>query len=500
MPRFQGYDGKVNPQHIDMATEIPSLDRFAPWLRRTDPHASFRLPLLEEAEQALAAPSEGEGPTPLRHALAAKLERWRYQHLNERRGQFEAEDRQLADALDLAANALAGRAPRRPRATRWLIHDSARDTASMREALDCFDRAVDLEEVIRRARELTIRHFSASRLDSTGASKRRIAMYAPLYLSSHCVNHCTYCGFRYPNQIKRRHLAPQEALREAEILASRGFRQVLLVAGDFPRLTTAAYFAEIIAAMRERGLCPTIEIAPQSTAAYAELVAAGVRGMTLYQETYDERLYARYHPRGSKSSFDWRLEAHDRAAEAGMPQLGLGVLLGLADPREDVAAMMRHALDIQARFPDRVVAFSLPRIREAPGGFHEPYRVDDELFVRLYCGLRIAFPRADLVLSTRESVALRNRLAAICITRISAGSCTSPGGYEESTAAEHLDGQFPVCDQRSPAEVAGWLAHAGFEVVWDATQSVRPPFSRPLGMPSEIHCAGTARSHGSDSG
>ena len=467
MPRFQGYDGKVNAQDTDMLPDISLLDRFADWLRRTDPHASFRLPLLEEAEQALAAPSQVEGGTPSCHALAARLERWRYQHLNERRGQFESEDRQLADALDLAANALAGRARRRPRATRWLIQDSARDTASMREALDCLDPAMELEEIIRRARELTVRHFSASRSDSTGASKRRIAMYAPLYLSSHCVNHCVYCGFRYPNQIKRRHLAAREALREAEILRSRGFRQVLLVAGDFPRLTTVAYFAEIIAAMCKRGFCPTIEIAPQSTAAYTELVAAGVRGVTLYQETYNERLYARHHPRGSKSSFDWRLEAHDRAAEAGMPQLGFGVLLGLADPREDVAAMMRHAWDIQARFPDRALAFSLPRIREAPDGFHEPYQVDDELFVRLYCALRIAFPRADLALSTRESVALRSRLAAVCITRVSAGSCTSPGGYEQSTAAERLDGQFPVCDQRSPAEVAGWLARAGFEVVWD---------------------------------
>lgn len=450
-----------------MPAEKLLLHRFADRLRRIDPHASFRLPLLEEAEHALASPSE-DGPTPSRHALADKLERWRYQHLNERRGQFEAEDRQLADALDLAANALVGRGPRRARATRWLIHDSRRDPAAMREALECLDPAVDLAEVTRRASELTLRHFAARGADSAGTCKRRMAMYAPLYLSSHCINHCVYCGFRYPNQIKRRHLAPEEALREAEILRSRGFRQVLLVAGEFPRLTTVAYFAGIVAAMRERGLCPTIEIAPQSTAGYTELVAAGVRGMTMFQETYDERLYARYHPRGSKSSFDWRVEAYDRAAEAGMPQLGFGVLLGLADPREDVAAMMRHALDIQARFPDRVLAFSLPRIREAPDGFHEPYQVDDELFVRLYCALRIVFPRADLVLSTRESVALRNQLAAICITRVSAGSCTSPGGYEEATAAEHLDGQFPVCDHRSPAEVAGWLAGAGFEVVWDA--------------------------------
>ncbi len=454
-----------------MPTETPtSLHGFADWLRSTDPHASFHLPLLDEVERALANPPGGDNPLKERRALAAKLERWRYQHLNECGGRLEPEDRRLADALDLAANELAGRPPRRPRAMRWVVRDSTRDPASMREALACLDPTVGQDEVVRRARELTRQHFCTSQASAADAPRWRIAMYTPLYLSSYCINHCTYCGFRYPNQIKRRHLTPQEALGEAEILGARGFRQVLLVAGDFPSRTSVAYYAEILQAMRARGFCPTIEIAPQSTAAYAELVTAGARGITLFQETYDERFYARYHPRGSKSSFDWRVEALDRAAEAGMPQLGLGVLLGLADPREDLTAMMRQAFDLQSRFPDRVLAFSLPRIREAPDGFHEPFQVDDALFLRLYCALRIAFPKADLVLSTRESVALRNQLATICITRISAGSCTSPGGYEEATAAEHLDGQFPVSDERSPADVAAWLAGEGFEVVWDAAQ------------------------------
>jgi 2-iminoacetate synthase len=127
-------------------------------------------------------------------------------------------------------------------------------------------------------------------------------LYAPLYLSSYCVNCCVYCGFHFSNPIPRRHLTIDEALQQANILRGRGMRHILLVAGDFPRLTSTAYFAEIIAALSQQGFHVAVEIAPQTTASYAELAAAGACGVTLYQETYDESLYALYHPRGKKAS------------------------------------------------------------------------------------------------------------------------------------------------------------------------------------------------------
>jgi 2-iminoacetate synthase len=291
-------------------------------------------------------------------------------------------------------------------------------------------------------------------------------LYAPLYLSNYCINHCVYCGFRHPNLVPRKHLSVAEAVREAEILMDRGFRHILVVAGDFPRMTTTEYYVSILRELRARGVTPAIEIAPQSTAAYAALVEAGAAGLTLYQETYNEALYALYHPRGSKTSYDWRLEGLERSAEVGMQRIGLGILLGLADPREDLLAMIRHACYLKARFPDRTLAFSLPRIHGAPAGFRVPFPVDDDTFLRMYCALRIAFPDAELVLSTREPAALRNRLAAICITQMSAGSCTAPGGYEESEGETRAGEQFPVCDQRTPAEVAACLDSAGFEPVW----------------------------------
>ncbi len=331
-------------------------------------------------------------------------------------------------------------------------------------AAECLDPAISLDQLVRRATELTAEHFSPP--SAASAAGRRMLLYAPLYLSSHCVNHCVYCGFRSPESIQRKHLSADEALQQADILQGRGFQHILLVAGDFPRLTTTDYFVEIARALVERGVRPAVEIAPQTTAAYTEMADAGVCGVTLYQETYNEQLYGRYHPRGSKAAYDWRFEGLHRAARAGIGRLGLGVLLGLADPREDLTAMLGHAGQLQSQFPGHTFAFSLPRIHEAPAGFKTPYSIDDETFVRLYCTLRIAFPLAELVLSTRESATLRNRLAEICITQLSAGSSTVPGGYEDGPGQSY-GAQFPVTDRRSAAEMSEWLRDAGFSIAWN---------------------------------
>jgi len=444
------------------SAQDPALGPFAEWIRTTDEHAAERLQLADEVDRAMAA--GGSVDSVERRALAARLERWRYQHLARRAGRLGPEDRRFVDALDLAANRLAGRAPRPARSPRSAVEDTSLD-ALVAEARLCLDPRTELAAIARRAAALTHELFAADRGES--ASPRwRMLLYAPLYLSNYCANHCVYCGFRHPNPVERKHLSVKHALREAEILIGRGFRHILLVAGDFPRLTTTEYFAEIVRDLRARGVAPAIEVAPQSTESYATLVEAGACGLTLYQETYNEELYAVYHPRGSKVAFDWRLEGQERAAEAGIERIGLGILLGLADPREDLLAMMRHARYLKARFPERTYAFSLPRIYEAPAGFRVPFPVDDETFLRMYCALRVAFPEAELVLSTRERADLRNRLAEICITQISAGSCTAPGGYEESPGQPHAGEQFPVCDNRSPAEVAAWLDTAGFQVAW----------------------------------
>ena len=442
----------------------PPLESLAAWIRETDTHAAYRIQLLESADHILQGDKEADNED--RADLAVRLERWRYQYLNEGGSARQTMGRELVDTLDWAANELAGRNPRPPRDTRNAIGDQSLDTGSLADAIACLPPDTALDGLADRARQITQENFAAT--DSVdGSAARRMLLYAPLYLSSHCINHCTYCGFRYPLEIERKHLSAEQALVQADILRGRGFKHILLVGGDFPGLTTAEYYTDIIGRLTARGVAPAVEIAPQATGAYARMVQAGASGVTLYQETYNEELYAVYHPRGTKSSFDWRLEGLDRAAEVGMGRLGLGILLGLAKPRQDLLALMRHGRYLKTRFPDRTLAFSLPRIHDAPDNFQPPYTVDDETFVRFYCALRVAFPRAELVLSTREPESLRHRLAKLVITQMSAGSSTIPGGYEDSDVADPAGEQFPVCDQRTPAEVAEWLGNEGFEPTWE---------------------------------
>lgn len=443
---------------MPMNTETPSrLGDFAPWIRSTDEHAEHRLRVAAEADRLLGATARLPGCI----ELADRLERWRYQMLDERRAAWTADDQRLADALDVAARRLAGRPRLAPRGVRSAVRGgSAAVEPEVKTAMAVLDPKLDLAEATARAAEATAAAFGSA---ASGARPGcwRIRLYAPLYLSNYCVNYCRYCNFRYLKNSQRRHLTVDEAAAESEILLGRGLRHQLLVSGEFPRLDTTDYFAAVVERLVARGVSPTIEVAPQSTASYAPLAAAGAVGVTMYQETYDERFYRQYHPRGPKRLYDWRLEGLDRAAEAGMGRLGLGILLGLAEPRAELLALVRHAQYLHERFPRCTLAFNLPRLHDSPPAFMPPYQIDDATFVRCYCALRLAFPQAELMLSTRESVELRNRLAATCITEFSAGSSTAPGGYGSRSSCE----QFPVHDHRSVAEAAAWLHDAGFAVV-----------------------------------
>jgi 2-iminoacetate synthase len=437
------------------------------WIRRCDDHAVARLTLLADAESLLG---EGTGASPeQREKIGERVERWRSQWLHERWGLSRftdvpprcPEDRRLAAALDHLARRLRDLPAAAARWPRGAVQDHQGDGPEVSAAAAALDESCALEDVVSAAGAATARCFAPP----GGETGWPVRLYAPLYLSSHCANRCVYCGFAANLPVERRHLSPQQAGEQAALLMRRGFRHLLLVAGDFPRLTTVSYLAEIVGDLDRRGCEPAVEIAAQSTLGYATLHAAGVRGVTLYMETYDEAAYVRHHPRGPKVSYDGRLEALERAAEAGIPRLGLGVLLGLADPRADLLALVRHGAYLRRRHPGCALAFSLPRIHDAPGGFQVPLPVSEALFVRLYAALRLAFPDADLVLSTREPAALRQRLAGICITQMSAASSTVPGGYEEAEGAA-AGGQFPVADGRSVAATVAWLEEAGHPVVW----------------------------------
>jgi 2-iminoacetate synthase len=220
---------------------------------------------------------------------------------------------------------------------------------------------------------------------------------------------------------------------------------------------------EIVERLRPRFASVAIEVAPQYEKGYRELVAAGVDGLSVYQETYDREAYARYHLGGRKKNFDWRLETPERAARAGMKQIGIGSLLGLSDWRADSLATFLHAQWLQKHCWRSRISVSVPRLQTALQAIDAPVRVKDVELAQLVCALRICLPDLGLVLSTRERAAFRDGLVRLGITQISAGSRTEPGGYEDPNDQAE---QFEVADQRSPAEVARRLSELGLQPVW----------------------------------
>ena len=465
---------------------LPPIAEFVELVKATDEDADLRLLLVEQAVPVLYAAAATTVDE--RELLAEKFERWRYQRLNRYSPQLSGNERRLSAVLDLAAGKILQGHARPPKSPRAAIYPSVgpgtqdqgpRSTGFARLGA-VLDPHVPLEEIAREAAVVTSRHFrswpsSATQQTAGGdelaprelPTRWRMRLYAPLYLSNYCVNHCLYCAFRFPNELDRVHLSVDQAIAEAKLLRTQGHEHLLVVAGDFPKLTSTDYLLTIIRELAARKFSVAVEVAPQSTVSYAKMVRTGACGVTLYQETYQEELYRRLHPRGPKVWFDWRLEALERAGEAGMKRLGLGILLGLADPALDIRCLIRHGQYLLDRFPEVRLAFSLPRIHEAPDAFRSDVAVDDETFIRLYCALRFSFPTADLVLSTRESGPLRDQLSRICITQMSAGSCTSPGGYTGIENGAHTREQFPVFDHRTASQVADALERSGFDLSWN---------------------------------
>lgn len=311
-----------------------------------------------------------------------------------------------------------------------------------------------LEEMARQSQALTRQRFG-----------RTIKLFAPLYLSSFCVNRCRYCGFNAANRFERTRLTIDEALADARTLAREGFRDILLVSSEDRGFITMDYLARLSAKLRKRFSFVGIEIYQMSTGEYRRLFEAGVEGVALYQETYDRDEYARQHPGGPKADYDVRLRGPDDMAQAGMREIGLGALLGLADWRIETLALGEHASYLIRRYWRSHVSFSFPRLRPACGVTRDafPHLLTDRNLVQMMLALRLCFADAGLVLSTREEAWFRDQVIALGPTRISAGSRTNPGGYSQS---DRGSGQFKVCDRRNPQEVAAMLARHGLEPVW----------------------------------
>lgn len=293
---------------------------------------------------------------------------------------------------------------------------------------------------------------------------KRVVLFAPLYTSNECTNNCLYCGFRAANKaLHRRTLDIEEIQLEAKYLESQGHKRLLLVCGEDAKRTNIDHIASAMTAVYESTDIRRLNVnaAPMSVKDFKKLKEAGVGTYQCFQETYHRETYEKMHPTGSKSDYDYRLSVMDRALEAGIDDLAIGVLFGLYDWKFEVLALLQHAEYMDKHLGVGPHTISVPRLRPALGsGLNEtPYPLTDLEFKKVVAILRLAVPYTGIILSTRENSKLRDELLDIGVSQVSAGSKTSPGGYKEE---EELSDQFAVTDHRSLDEILYTICEKGY--------------------------------------
>jgi 2-iminoacetate synthase len=310
--------------------------------------------------------------------------------------------------------------------------------------------------------------FDTARAVKEEVYGRRLVLFTPLYVSNLCGNDCAYCAFRSSNRgVARTSLDRDVIAAETRALVREGHKRVLLVAGEAYPQGGLDYILEAIDtvyASRVGGAGirrVNVNIAPLTVDEFRRLGEHGIGTYQIFQETYHRATYARVHRRGRKADYDWRLAAMDRAFTAGIDDVGVGVLFGLADWRFEVLALMQHVRHLEAAFGVGPHTISVPRLEPATGSdlaAHPPHPVDDLAFRKIVAVLRLAVPYTGLIMSTRETAAIRRETFALGVSQISAGSRTSPGGHTAGAALA----QFSLGDHRSLDEVVRDVAGLGY--------------------------------------
>ena len=299
----------------------------------------------------------------------------------------------------------------------------------------------------------------------------RIVMFAPLYLSNYCVNGCLYCPYHAKNKhIPRKKLTQEEIRAEVIALQDMGHKRLALEAGEDPVNNPLEYILESIKTIysikHKNGAIRrvNVNIAATTVEDYRKLKEAGIGTYILFQETYHKESYEKLHPTGPKSNYAYHTEAHDRAMEGGIDDVGLGVLFGLELYRYEFAGLLMHAEHLEAVFGVGPHTISVPRVCPAddidPGAFDNG--ISDEIFEKIVACIRVAVPYTGMIISTRESQKVRQRVLELGISQISGGSRTSVGGYVEQEPEEESSAQFDVSDTRTLDEVVRWLMELGY--------------------------------------
>ncbi|MDE5717458.1 MAG: [FeFe] hydrogenase H-cluster radical SAM maturase HydG [Lachnospiraceae bacterium] len=332
---------------------------------------------------------------------------------------------------------------------------------SHREAsvlLACEDKEI-LEKIYALAEEIKLAYYG-----------NRIVIFAPLYLSNYCVNGCVYCPYHMKNKnIPRKKLTQEEVKQEVIALQDMGHKRLAIEAGEDPANNPIEYILECIKTIysmnHKNGAIRRVtgNIAATTVEEYRMLKEAGIGTYILFQETYHKESYLKLHPTGPKHDYNYHTEAMDRAMEGGIDDVGLGVLFGLELYKYEFAGLLMHAEHLEAVHGVGPHTISVPRIKHAddidPSAFDNG--IDDEIFAKLCALIRIAVPYTGMIISTRESQAVREQVIRLGVSQISGASRTSVGGYTEEERPTDTE-QFDVSDQRTLDEVIKWLMELGY--------------------------------------
>jgi len=320
--------------------------------------------------------------------------------------------------------------------------------------------------------ELTEELFATARAVKEEIYGSRLVMFAPLYISNRCTNECSYCAYRASNhELHRITLTQEQIAAEIKVIIEQGHKRILMVAGEaYPNSNSLDYVYEAIktiyATRSGNGEIRrvNVNIAPLPVEDFRKLKACGIGTYQCFQETYHRETYAKVHPRGRKSDYDWRATVMDRAMEAGIDDVGIGPLFGIYDWRFEVLAMLQHIHHLEERFGCGPHTISVPRLEPAVGTDFTattPWTVSDADFLKLIAILRLTVPYTGMIMSTRESAEVRHKSFQIGISQTSAGSRTDPGGYELEQG-DFNSSQFAVGDTRPVDEVVREIAEMGF--------------------------------------
>lgn len=295
---------------------------------------------------------------------------------------------------------------------------------------------------------------------------RTMSMFIPLYLTNSCTNSCIYCGFHISNPMARTILTEEEMVNEFKAIKELGpFENLLMVTGENPAKAGVDYLAKALDLAKPYFSNLKLEVMPLKAEEYKLLTHHGLNGIICFQETYHKDNYKIYHPRGMKSNFDWRVNGFDRMGQAGVHSIGMGVLIGLEKEwRTDITMMAIHLRYLQKHYWRTKYSVNFPRMRPSEnGGFQPNVVLADRELAQATFAMRIFDHDVDISYSTREPADLRDHMATLGVTTMSAASKTEPGGY--FSYPQTLE-QFHVSDERSVEEVAEALRRVGREPVW----------------------------------